>query len=391
MKYPGLVILLPLILLTAPFTTGAAGAVMVDADQEGVALFLDDVFIGQAPQQIENITAGEHQIGATLTGHPAQTKTIFSSSDGAEPVHFVFGPNSEEYSPGKIRIRDCIGTPEMTGLLGTSVTVTSRPDGTLMAYYSGLGTGIRCAGSLDGSVWFEYPQPCLASEDEAHSSLFSIPWVFERNGGGYRMIYGSSDRDGPALFSASSQDGITFIPEGRVTLINAPDSSSSPGDQFSIPSGIRTPDGKLRMYYAAAGGDIRSAVSGDEGLSWTGEEGVRLPSATDPSVALFPDGRYGLFYVDLAAGAKGQRLMVAVSDDGLSFTPSSLGPVLESTEKGVWILDPDIFISRDGYSRLFFSMIGTPGETGIRTPVVMNVVVDIPCLIAELSETSLIE
>lgn len=386
MKYPRLIVLLLITLLLSSLSVGAFGAVMVDADLQGVAVFLDGVYIGQAPQEIQNITGGEHRIAATVTGHPAQIKNITFSSAGAEPVHFVFGASSEEYVPGQITIHDCVGTPSLTGLLGTAVTVTTRPDGSLMAYYSGLGDGIRCAGSRDGSVWYEYPDECLVpGSGVSPSSLFSSPWVFERSDGGYRMIYGSSDREGPALYSAISEDGIRFTPEGRVTLTHASDSTSSPGDQFSIPSGIRITDGRLRMYYAAAGGGIRSAISSDDGLTWIDEEGTRLLSATDPSVALLPDGKFGLFYVDLSTGSKGQKLLLATSPDGITFMTTSLGPLIESKEKGVWILDPDMHITKDGRSSLFFSLIGSPGEAGIRTPIIMKSVIDIPCLMSGIS------
>ena len=386
MKYPCLMIFLFITVLTPPLSGGVASAVMVDADLQGVALFLDGTYLGQAPQDIQNITPGEHQVAATVTGHPAQTKNITMSSGTADPVHFVFGSSGKPYVPGKLAVRDCVGEPAMTGLLGTSVTVTALSDGALMAYYSGFGDGIRCAGSRDGSLWYEYPDECLAPETGvSSSSLLSSPWVFEQSDGGFRMIYGSSDRDGPALYSAVSEDGTRFTPEGRVTLTHAPDSSSTPGDQFSIPSGLRLADGRLRMYYAAPGGEIRSAVSGDDGLTWTGEEGVRLQGATDPSAVILPGGKPGLFYVDLSAGSKGQKLMLATSPDGLVFTPSSLGPLLESQEKGVWILDPDMLITKDGKSSLFFSLIGSPGEAGIRSPIIMKSVIDIPCLLSKIS------
>lgn len=386
MKYPRLMVLLFITLLVPTLSVGVSGEVRVDADLPGVAIFLDGAYIGNTPQNITNLQPGEHQIAATVTGHSAQIRNITSAVNESESVFFTFGSATQEYIPGMIRIRDCVGTPEMTGLLGTSITVATLPNGHLMAYYSGIGEGVRCAGSDNGSGWHEYPDGCLLPGDENNTSFpFSSPWVFERADGGYRMIYGINNEAGPSLYSARSEDGVQFIPEGRVNITHSPDSPQTVTDgQFSIPSGLRLADGRLRMYYAISEGGIRSAVSEDDGRTWTDEEGFRLTLATDPSVALFQNRTYGLFYVDLSAGSKGQRLMVATSSDGIKFS-SLTGPVIESEQKGVWILDPEVHQTKAGRWDLFFSLVGIPGETGIKVPVVMRSVIDPDCLLSGIA------
>ncbi|HWQ62851.1 MAG TPA: PEGA domain-containing protein [Methanospirillum sp.] len=381
MKNPRLMVLLFITLLLLLLPAGAMGSVRVDADLPGVAIFVDGSYIGTTPQNLSDVQAGEHQIAATVTGHQAQSRNLTFPLNGSDQIIFTFGSSTQKYVPGMIRIRDCVGTPEMTGLLGSSITVATLPDGNLMAYYSGIGEGVRCAGSADGSQWHEFPDGCLLPSDESNaSSPFSSPWVFATSDGGYRMIYGINDENGPSLYSARSKDGFRFTPEGKVKLSQVPDQDMK--GQYSIPSGLRMVDGKLRMYYAVSEGAIRSAVSGDDGKTWMSDEGYRLESATDPTVALLENGTYGLFYVDLSAGAKGQRLMLATSSDGLIFSHSINEPILESEQKGVWILDPEIHKSSSGTWNLYYSLMGVPGEAGIKVPVIMRSVIDPDCLLS---------
>ena len=102
-------------------------------------------------------------------------------------------------------------------------------------------------------------------------------------------------------------------------------------------------------------------------------------------LALLENATYGLFYVDLSAGAKGQRLMLATSSDGLNFTHMVKEPILESEQKGVWILDPEVHKSSSGGWNLYYSLMGVPGEAGIRVPVIMRSVIDPGCLLSGIS------
>ncbi|WP_146201195.1 hypothetical protein [Methanospirillum lacunae] len=86
--------------------------------------------------------------------------------------------------------------------------------------------------------------------------------------------------------------------------------------------------------------------------------------------------------MDLSVGAKGQRLMLATSSDGLTFSHSINEPILESEQKGVWILDPEIHKSSSGTWNLYYSLMGVPGEAGIKVPVIMRSVIDPDCLLS---------
>jgi len=390
MTYPGLIILLLISLLVPHLSAGVSEVLQVDADVPGVAIFLNGTYIGDTPQEIPVSEPGEYQIAATLPGHIAQEKNITVTNETSASIFFTFRNSQPEPSPGLIRIHDCVGTPEQTGLYGTSVTVATMPDGALMAYYSGLGEGVRCAGSDNGSQWHENPGGCLqVLGDEGNARFpFTRPWVYSSADGGYRMIYLTDGGDGPSLFRATSKDGVRFIPDGRVTIHHSSEAAVASPEQDSIPTGLHLSDGTLRMYYSAPGGVIRSALSRDEGLTWNDEEGFRLMSATDPSIVLLPDKRFWLFYVDLSTGSKGQKLMVTISSDGLLFNSSDAGAIIESEEKGVWILDPEVHVSKEGRWNLYFSLLGKSGEAGITVPTIMSSVIDPDCLMTRLSENT---
>jgi hypothetical protein len=387
MKYPRLIIFLLLLLQVPLLCVGVSEVVQVDADLPGVALFMDGVYIGDTPYTLTDLAPGDYTLAATLIGHSPILKTFTVTPQGSDPIFFTFGHPQNEKAVGMIRIHDCVGTPEQTGLRGTSITVATLPDDSLMAYYTGFGDGIQCAGSQDGKRWYEYPDGCLQGLDSVKKTVspFSRPWVFDVSEGGLRMIYLANDGDGLSLFRAFSDDGYRFVPEGKVKITHLSESDVLSPEQYSIPTGLRLEDGTLRMYYSAPGGGIKSAVSYDDGESWTDDDGYRIMSATDPSVLFLPDGTYCLFYVDLSAGSKGQRLMAGISSDGLLFSFSEEGMILRTEEKGVWILDPEIHVSKDGKWNLYYSVMGIPGETGIELPAIMRSVIDSGCLIARLS------
>jgi hypothetical protein len=383
MKHPRLLLLLCIAFLVPHLATGEGDSVQVDADLSGAAVFIDNTFVGNTPVTISGLTAGNYRVAATVPGHFPQVKNITVPLEGAGEVFFSFGSGFSVREPGMIKIHDCASPPELTGMSGTSISVVTLPDGEIMAYYSGRGEGVQCAGSKDGSGWYEYPEGCLEVSGSDTLIPLSRPWVYPAQNGGYRMIYLTGDMGSPSLLGAFSVDGKRFTQEGEVTIHNQTETDPEFPEQRSIPTGIRLADGSLRMYYSPLGGGIKSAVSSDDGKTWSEEEGYRLDSATDPTAIMFPDGRFGLFFVDLSSGSKGQKIRVALSRDGLLFTTPESGIIIESDQKGQWILDPDIHPLPDGGWMLFFSVMGTPGEAGITVPSVMKTVIDPDCLVAQ--------
>jgi hypothetical protein len=387
MKNPCLIFFLILAILCSLVSVGVCGVVQVDADLPGVALFLDGSYIGDTPKTLSDLLPGEYTLAATLPGHPPAEKKITVSQSDKDSVFFSFGEPYHEKGIGIIKIHDCVGTPEQTGLRGTSISIVTPSEYSMMAYYTGSREGVQCAGSEDGKRWYEFPYGCLQTSGIQEKSLFPIsrPWVFESEDGGFRMLYLASDNAHPSLFHAFSQNGVDFSPEGKVTFLNHEITSSS-WEQYSMVTGIRLLDGKIRMYYSDPYGGIRSAVSIDGGKAWTVEDGHRIVDGTNPSVILLPDGKFCLFYVDLSSGPKGQKLMATISEDGLTFSPNKRIPIISSEEKGVWILDPEIHISGNESLDLYYSIMGKSTEIGIELPAIMHSVIDIDCLVDRLSD-----
>ena len=159
------------------------------------------------------------------------------------------------------------------------------------------------------------------------------PRVLALQGGGYRMYYtqilprwgcpqGANDYGNATsrILSATSSDGVTWIPEPGVRL--SPQEGGA-GD-FRVVSAEVVPtddsSGRLRMYYECFDGpqsqqnSIRSAVSND-GLVWTVEMGARFELSgrnfSSPRIIFLDDGRCRLY-----CGEKGSGIISAISDDG---------------------------------------------------------------------------
>ncbi|HWQ66043.1 MAG TPA: PEGA domain-containing protein [Methanospirillum sp.] len=385
MKYPYLLLILMILLVFNPVSAENTGAVQIDADTPGVSVFLDGKYIGDSPRTLGGLTPGDHQIAATLSGFPSQVKNVTISS-GTESLFFTFGVTIPDRAPGMIKISDCVGTPESAGLLGTAVNVIPLKDGSMMAYYTGRGNGVRCAGSENGTRWHEYPDGCLPDQQGADGDLMMVsnPWVIPLDNGDYRMFYMARNDASSGLMSAYSSDGLMFEPEGQVLLNKGVGALGEDIGRISVPSGVRLDDGTIRMYYGLEDG-IHSATSPDEGLNWNEEDGIRISSATDPSVVVLSDGKTGIFYVDLSSGSKGQKVWFTVSDDGTDFSAADPITVVESGEQGVWILEPEIHVSPENRWDLYFSLMGSASTGGVLTvPVMMKTVIDPDCLITRI-------
>ena len=95
--------------------------------------------------------------------------------------------------------------------------------------------------------------------------------------------------------NTTSTDGKSFE-AGSIAI----DSAKEDNYFASVPDLIKTPDGKIRMYYVSGGQAIGSALSVDNGKTWIRESGYRLEdSAVDPDVS-YKDGRWVMYYSVLA-------------------------------------------------------------------------------------------
>ncbi len=93
------------------------------------------------------------------------------------------------------------------------------------------------------------------------------------------------------------------------------------GDQVFSDTGIvnidvvELDDGSFRAYYMYSDG-IRSAISTDQGLTFTLESGLRIASAQHSAVLELEDGRTRIYYSTGSSGG----VISAISSDGLNFT-----------------------------------------------------------------------
>lgn len=239
-----------------------------------------------------------------------------------------------------------------TGLSGVGTNVMALAAGGYRMYY--MGQGMQSAFSSDGVSWTVDPAIRLGPVPNDPVTFVSNPWVFPTQNGRYRMIYEGRDAAGNRrLYSAISSDSLNFTRESQVMAGTSVDMNR--GTMFlSVPAGLRLPDGSLRMYYVSDGTSTRSAVSADDGLTWTPDADTRLFQAVDPMV--YADGGgYSIVYTDWASATRTKRLFAGTSTDGLNFTPAA-SPFVSVTNSTYNVVDPEV-ITIGGAKRLYFSVM----------------------------------
>ncbi len=367
--------------------SGAEGFLEVTSDIPGASVYFDEIFLGTTPLNVLDLEEGSHNVRAEIDGYEPLTKTIFINGGSGERVRFEFIPDSPDKIPGIIKIMDCVGTPERSGLSGSSINLFTRKDDSVEACFCEQGKGIRCAIEQEDGSWEILSDSILNSEENRDSALPpSGPWIYSVDTG-YRMIYQTYSESGGKLATAFSEDGVSFTPEGDVVFLNE---EFDPEDLYpSMPSGLKLPNNSLQMFYTEMkdGQDgILSAISEDGGKSWKTVEDFFLPKASDPSVLALPDGSVVLFYTDLTKNHKGQRVWFMHADDAEGFIDTDPSLVLEVGEPGLWILDPEIYLTPDGKYLLYFSVFNSHAKKNwVSEPVIMKAVIDMDCLSSQVS------
>ena len=238
-----------------------------------------------------------------------------------------------------------------TGLRGVSANVIQLPDGNRRMYYMGTG-GMVSAISSDGINWIqESGQRLSPGENER---MVTNPWVLYTNDGRFRMIYEGQDSNGNRrLYSAISTDGLNFTREGMVMGGTSVDINPQSNTIFlSVPTGLRLSDGSIRMYFVSDGNNIRSAISMDEGQTWTRDSETRITYGVDPAIFVLSSGRYVMFYTDWTEEYRIKRILYAESSDGLNFTIAV--PFISENEDRYALIDPEVLYINNRY-RLYFS------------------------------------
>src|SRR4029077_10716297 len=107
---------------------------------------------------------------------------------------------------------------------------------------------------------------------------------------------------------------------------------------FRLPDGsgqsraIRLDDGRIRIFFSSSQG-INSAVSADDGTTFTVESGTRISAAaagmsqlTGPGIIKLRDGRYRAYFSDLPIPGQGplpHTVKSAISSDLVNWTVES--------------------------------------------------------------------
>lgn len=123
-------------------------------------------------------------------------------------------------------------------------------------------------------------------------------------------------------------------------------------------------DGKVRLYYCNEN-RILSAVSQD-GLTFTKEPGVRILPGTgfekvvcDPTIVDLPDGKMRMYYKGANSQNPGPRQSVhkiysAISSEGLTFQKEGLRIDSETSGDNDWASVPDAITLPDGRVRIYY-------------------------------------
>jgi hypothetical protein len=169
------------------------------------------------------------------------------------------------------------------------------------------------------------------------------------------------------------------LPNGRLQVVPGPVYTGGPsdGERLGVPDIIKTADGRWRMFYVAMDanpGNSRTAISSDEGLSWSFESdnpfgdisagGTAATNNVDPAPIALVDGRYFAFTMR-------EKLLYAFwSSDGLNFQEHA-GFVLTSdafpdTPQGSFgLFDPTLVELPNGELFLYVTAGDNPGGSVI--------------------------
>lgn len=239
-----------------------------------------------------------------------------------------------------------------SGILGGPSRVIVLPDGRYRLYHNGTG-GLLSSTSANGLDFV--PDPGI------RLGFGTDPAVIYLKEGGYRFLYSQGPQGNQVLKSALTQDGLTFVLESGERYRPAAQDAGF----IQVPHAVKLADGRWRLYYVAdwfgSGGsknvnNTRSAVSSDEGLTWTSEVGSELTGAQtiDPDVVHVEGGEFRLYY------KKGNRFFGIPSVDGSSFPQftETSKEVLDAQDR----VDPTVLVLPDGTIRMFFGTVGAIGS-----------------------------
>ncbi len=196
-----------------------------------------------------------------------------------------------------------------------------------------------------------------------------MPEVIQRDDGTFVMYYTYTGPDGTAIRYAKSENGLDDWQDGSVAL-SPSRTQTDPNFTIGGPSVVKRADGSYRMYYRATpvfpqGNaphyQILSATS-DDGITFTEEDGLRIPNSYDDSTSPFSlighgsvyalaDGTLaGIFSVNLNEDKGPSDLALITSADGITWDLQNYTILYENAH------DP-IVVNRDGTYVMYASYL----------------------------------
>ncbi len=193
--------------------------------------------------------------------------------------------------------------------------------------------GFKPEADLNGDGSIDIVDLAILASQFGRKKLPSMETITPASGAG-KPIPGKEGEDGPwnhRLLLAASTDGVHWNKTYQILA-----------DQASVPDVIVDHEGNLRVYYVDyLNGGITVAVSADGGKTWTyGRVKGLTPEWVDPDVVLLPDGRYRLYASYMPLEGPQDKIVSAISEDGINFTPEE---GCRYHEPGSLVTDPDVF------------------------------------------------
>lgn len=168
--------------------------------------------------------------------------------------------------------------------------------------------------------------------------------------------------------SAISPDGLNMTIESGIRLVLSTSSMFGPTSLASAVKVMRLDDGRIRMYFDALS-SMYSAVSTDDGVTFTIESGVRIAASAIGEAAITgagavvraPDGRWRMYF----SGNDTQRIFSAVSTDLLSWSVESGVRVGGTATVGGFAEHPSAIVVNGVVSLFYFCRAGSPKVPGL--------------------------
>ena len=248
----------------------------------------------------------------------------------------------------------------------TSTSTIRRPDSTYRTYFAGIST----AKSVDGLSWGNAALVVRSGQGEFNRN----PAIYRTSAGIFVMIYEQVVNNVGRFYRATSPDGVNFT-------VSPPTAVMEPGASdknfLSVPDIISLGGGTIRMYFVAGGDLTDSAISRDDGMTWTREGRLSISGLSagnwvvDPDVVRLPSGGYRMYFATAPDGQPGlsnKRIRSATSTDGRMFTLDA-GIRVAPLASGYDLVDPDVIELPDGRYRMYYGYSAPGGNYNLMSSI----------------------